>query len=112
MPASPGIRADAAGEAREHPHAGRAARAGDGADFGFAAAVEVPCRDAGQVRVVRVVFGMPEGAVSASTVCDRLPTSAWRRMFNPSAQAAFNPYSMPLRTILTEWPAPLGPQRR
>ena len=31
-------------------------------------------------------------------------------MLRPSARAAIIPYSMPLWTIFTKWPAPLGPQ--
>jgi len=52
------------------------------------------------------------GVVSASATCCCLPTLAWRRMFIPSAYAAISPYSIPLWTILTKWPAPLGPQWR
>ena len=33
-------------------------------------------------------------------------------MSNPSAKACMSPYSMPLCTIFTKWPAPPGPQYR
>ena len=35
-----------------------------------------------------------------------------RMMSKPSASACMMPYSMPLWTILTKWPAPGGPQWR
>ena len=41
-----------------------------------------------------------------------LPTLAWARTDSPSAYAAMIPYSIPLWTILTKCPAPLGPQGR
>ena len=50
--------------------------------------------------------------VSASTVRCWLPALAWWMMFSPSAIAAIIPYSIPLWTIFTKWPAPLGPQCR
>ena len=56
--------------------------------------------------------GFASGAVSASAVAVRSPASAWARMFRPSAYAAISPYSMPLWTIFTKWPAPCGPQCR
>jgi hypothetical protein len=43
---------------------------------------------------------------------DALPTLACFKMLRPSAMEAIMPYSMPLCTILTKWPAPFGPQRR
>ncbi len=36
--------------------------------------------------------------------------SALASTLRPSAYAAISPYSMPLWTIFTKWPAPLGPQ--
>ena len=41
-----------------------------------------------------------------------LPMLALWRMFRPSANEAIIPYSIPLWTIFTKWPAPLGPQWR
>ena len=52
------------------------------------------------------------GAVSASPFWDWLPMFALCRMFMPSAIAPIIPYSMPLWTIFTKCPAPLGPQWR
>ena len=51
-------------------------------------------------------------AVSASISRCRFPASAFAMMFSPSAYAAMSPYSMPLCTIFTKWPAPDGPQWR
>ena len=56
--------------------------------------------------------GSRSGAVSASTSCWCRPASACLMMDRPSAIAAIMPYSMPLCTILTKWPAPDGPQCR
>src|ERR1039457_2615755 len=50
------------------------------------------------------------GAVSASDSVLRLPALALCKMLRPSAKDAIIPYSMPLWTILTKCPAPLGPQ--
>ena len=44
--------------------------------------------------------------------CVRAPALACARMLKPSAYAAISPYSMPLWTIFTKWPAPAGPQCR
>ena len=38
-----------------------------------------------------------------------VPASACLMMLSPSAMAAIIPYSIPLWTIFTKWPAPLGP---
>jgi hypothetical protein len=54
--------------------------------------------------------GRSSGAVSASISRSRLPMSALAMMLSPSAYAAMTPYSMPLWTIFTKWPAPFGPQ--
>jgi hypothetical protein len=54
--------------------------------------------------------GLRSGVVSASISCSARPMSALSRMFRPSANAAIIPYSIPLWTIFTKWPAPLGPQ--
>ena len=48
--------------------------------------------------------------VSASTVLFCLPTLACRKMFSPSVSASMRPYSIPLWTIFTKWPAREGPQ--
>src|SRR5216683_1229023 len=56
--------------------------------------------------------GARSGVVSASTASARVPTLALRKMPSPSAYAAISPYSIPLCTILTKWPAPLAPQCR
>ena len=41
-----------------------------------------------------------------------MPASAWWMIERPSAIAAIIPYSTPLWTIFTKWPAPFGPQCR
>jgi hypothetical protein len=56
--------------------------------------------------------GLRNGVVAASTFCGYLPTLAARSTSSPSAYAAMMPYSIPLCTIVTKWPAPFGPQWR
>ena len=57
--------------------------------------------------------GRASGVVSASTSAAlSVPASACLMMLRPSAMAAIIPYSMPLWTIFTKWPAPFGPQCR
>ena len=66
----------------------------------------------GRVDVIAVVLRILERRVSASMSCWCRPASAFLMMFRPSAYAAIRPYSMPLWTIFTKWPAPFGPQWR
>ena len=54
--------------------------------------------------------GRSSGAVSASASRVAAPALAFAMMLRPSAYAAISPYSMPLCTIFTKWPAPFGPQ--
>ena len=56
--------------------------------------------------------GSRSGVVSASTSWVPLPALACLMMLSPSAMEAIIPYSIPLCTIFTKWPAPFGPQCR
>ena len=68
-----------------------------------------PWRRRGRSGRARVARAAPSRRRVSRSAC---PTSAWWRMLRPSAYAAIRPYSMPLCTIFTKWPAPAGPQCR
>ena len=66
----------------------------------------------GGVDVELVVLRLLQRGDSAECSACRMPASALSQDVQPSAKAAMMPYSMPLWTIFTKWPAPDGPQCR
>ena len=62
--------------------------------------------------IVRDLAEVYRGSISLADSRPFLPTLAFLMTLSPSAYAAIIPYSMPLWTIFTKWPAPAGPQCR
>ena len=70
-------------------------------------------RDVTQVQVVLVVLRIAQrSGFSIYFAVSPVADVGAARIANPSAYAAIIPYSIPLWTILTKWPAPFGPQCR
>src|SRR5207247_7733261 len=69
-------------------------------------------RDVREIELVLVVFGVAQGRRLSVDLVFLLAHVGGPQHAQSSAYAAMRPYSIPLCTILTKWPAPFGPQWR
>ena len=65
-----------------------------------------------KIEIILVVFRIAKRSSLRIVYVVCLSRIGMRRILKPSAYAAMSPYSIPLCTIFTKWPAPGGPQCR